>query len=195
MAQVKILIPGYARESARTEHVLCTTTLIINGQQKIIFDPGADQRKITRALKKHHLKLTDITHVFLSHKHVDHSLAMGIFLNAAVITSKHYNKKNVIKDIPLDYFGQEIKIIKTPGHTPDHASLLVETDLGKILVAGDLWWWWENEKQKTDYKSLINKKDSFADNKKKLINSRRLALKIANYIIPGHGPMFKNLKK
>jgi len=73
-----------------------------------------------------------------------------------------------------------------------HCSVLVPTeDFGKIVIAGDIFWWRDNEKQKTDKESLINHKDPYVKNEEALINSRKKVLDIADYIIPGHGKMFK----
>jgi len=69
--------------------------------------------------------------------------------------------------------------------------LLVETEKGKILINADVFWWMDNEEQKTDTESLMNKEDIFANNIEELQKSRKKALEIADYIIPGHGKMFK----
>ena len=63
--------------------------------------------------------------------------------------------------------------------------------MGRIVIAGDLFWWRDNEKQRTDYHSLVYKKDPYAKNQTELIASRKKVLKLADYIIPGHGRMFK----
>jgi len=86
--------------------------------------------------------------------------------------------------------GKDIKILETPGHSVEHLSLLVDTSKGKIALAGDVFWWVDGEEQKVD----ISKKDDSHPkelNIKKLVASRRKLLKIADYIIPGHGKMFR----
>jgi hypothetical protein len=40
-------------------------------------------------------------------------------------------------------------------------------------------------------KSLMERKDPYVKNESQLIESRKKILKIADYIIPGHGKMFK----
>lgn len=57
---------------------------------------------------------------------------------------------------------------------------------GQILVAGDVFWWPAGVDQKID----INSPDEFASDQKSLSVSRSHALKIADYIIPGHGQKF-----
>ena len=89
--------------------------------------------------------------------------------------------------------GTDIEIIPTPGHAPEHCSLLVtDVNFGKVCVAQDVFWW-EDGKQKTDdYEVLINQNDPFASDFEELKKSRKKVLKIAEYIIPGHGKIFKN---
>ena len=81
----------------------------------------------------------------------------------------------------------DIQIIKTPGHSSEHASLLVPTPKGRILVVADVFWWAEGEDQRVD----LDKHDDFASDQATLKLSRSHALKIADFIIPGHGKMFK----
>jgi hypothetical protein len=52
--------------------------------------------------------------------------------------------------------------------------LLINTEeLGKVVIAGDVFWWPDSENQKTDHDSLINLKDPFMKNKEQLIESRK----------------------
>jgi glyoxylase-like metal-dependent hydrolase (beta-lactamase superfamily II) len=57
------------------------------------------------------------------------------------------------------------------------------------VVAGDAFWWLGNEKQEVQ----IDKPDDDPEhmNLKKLIESRKKILEIADYVIPGHGKMFR----
>ena len=98
------------------------------------------------------------------------------------------------KDVLLEYdknvLGDDIEIIDTPGHVPEHLSLIVDTDNGKIAVAGDVIWWLDDEEQVL----YINQKDhsqALDMDMEALVESRKKLLKIADYIIPGHGKMFK----
>ena len=71
----------------------------------------------------------------------------------------------------------------------EHCSLIVNTEKGIYAVAGDVFWWLENEKQEVD----INKLDGDPErmDMKKLIASRKKLLELADYIIPGHGDIYK----
>jgi len=73
----------------------------------------------------------------------------------------------------------------------------VPTKDGTVAVAGDIFWWTTDEeppfvktpdgKQKFD----IEKKDEFATDMEELKHSREEILSIADWIIPGHGKMFR----
>lgn len=81
----------------------------------------------------------------------------------------------------------DIRVVKTPGHSPEHASLLVPTAEGKVLVGADIFWWAEGVKPTLD----LDFPDEFASDMDKLKESRKKALEIADWVIPGHGKIFK----
>ena len=149
-------------------------------------DPGCHRELLLKSLRRAKLKLTDINYVFISHYHPDHSLLIGIFPNATVYDSIQW-QNGPLGGTTGDFLPDtDIQIIKTPGHTADHGSLLVPTDQGKILVGADVFWWGTDEDQTPD----INHIDAFASDQESLQKSRTEALAIADFIIPGHGKMF-----
>lgn len=185
---VKVLIEGYAKVNPDgTWDATSTTTLIDTDKHKIIMDPGCHRQLLLQALAKEDLKTGDIDYVFISHYHPDHCTLMGIFKNATVFDSVQWQKGPIGGETKDTLPDTDIRIIKTPGHSPEHASLLVPTAKGKILVGADVFWWAEGEKQEVN----IAKHDDFASDQKTLQLSRSHALQIADYIIPGHGKMFK----
>ncbi|MEK6859517.1 MAG: MBL fold metallo-hydrolase [Nanoarchaeota archaeon] len=193
MAEVKVLIEGYAREEGDAEAASCTTTLIKENDLNIIVDPGMNRGLLLESLKKEKLSIKDINYVILTHTHIDHCLLAGIFEKAIILDdSSTYTFDGKIKGHDGKVPGTNIKIIKTPGHDQFHCSVVVDTkDLGKVVVAADVFWWTDNEEQKTDRKSIMNHKDPYMKNEKQLMESRNKILEIADYIIPGHGKMFK----
>ncbi|KKP69576.1 hypothetical protein A2X44_03520 [candidate division CPR3 bacterium GWF2_35_18] len=194
MAKISVLIEGYVNLKEKNEifEHNCTVVLIETKGKKIIFDPGLDRSALLKSLEKHELKVEDITHVFLSHNHIDHCLLMGIFPKAKVCTSVHfYNSNGYGKMIP-EVLGDEVEIVHTPGHLQNHYSLLVNNEeKQKVLIAGDLWWWAINEEQKVDYKSLINKDDYFGKDLNQTKKIREKIIKKVDVVIPGHGKSFK----
>ena len=192
MAKVKVLIEGYAKELEKEWIASSTTCLVTAENKKIITDPGCNREKLLTALNKEGLTTDDIDYVFLSHCHLDHILLAGIFQKAKFITfdSNLMYDKDIMLEFDKRILGKDVEIIETPGHVLEHLSLLVNTPDGKIAIAGDVIWWSEREKQVFD----INQKDRSQAkglNVKKLTESRKKLLEIADYIIPGHGKMFK----
>ncbi len=144
------------------------------------------------------LALDDIDYVFLSHRHPDHTLLACLFKKAKYITFDDHlvYDNDIILEFNKNILGKDIEIIDTPGHVLEHLSLVVDTADGKVVVAGDVIWWLDDEKQIFNIKQKDHTQAADMDIKA-LIKSRRKLLKIADYIIPGHGKMFKvdkNLK-
>lgn len=192
MSEVKILIQGYAKSFEDHELASSTTTLIKDGKLVVIVDPGMNRELLLEALKKEKLSPEKINYVVLTHYHLDHSMLTGIFVNAIVFdNTTTYSFKGEIKDHEGKIPETNIEIIKVPGHDQFHCALIVETREGKVVIAGDVFWWADEEEQKTDVKSLIDHKDPYVKNEKDLRESRKKIIEIADYIIPGHGKMFK----
>ena len=90
----------------------------------------------------------------------------------------------------------EIEVIKTPGHSPEHSSLIAKTkDKGIIAVSTDVFWWEDGNQKSDTIEELMTLKDPFAADEKALHESREKILKIADWIIPGHGKIFRNPSK
>lgn len=184
MAKVKVLIEGYAKPIENGWIASSTVTLVESNNKKIIVDPGCNRQKLIEELSEIDLKTSDIDFVFLTHGHTDHTLLTGIFEKAKVLNNEEIydNDEQVGHNNRIP--GTDLKIIQTPGHSDDHCSLIVKTDEGIYVVAGDLFWWMDDEEQKID----INKPDQAHTGKiEELIESRKKILGIADWIIPGHG--------
>lgn len=192
MADVKILIEGYAKKLENGWVANSTTCLVTTKDKKIITDPGCHRKKLLEALSREGLLTSDIDYVFLSHQHPDHILLAGIFENAKFITfdSNLMYNNDLLTEFDKHELGNEIEIIETPGHVLEHISLIVDSSLGKIAIVGDVIWFLENEEQIFD---LDQRDHSQAKgmNMNTLIESRKKVLAIADYVIPGHGKMFK----
>lgn len=189
MAEIKVLIEG-VHESAEKLRASSTVTLI-RSNKNIIVDTGSfqDEKKIIDALAREKLKPKDIDIVILTHLHIDHTRNTNIFLNAELFV-KHSDlgtkwdiNEITVERVELDNLkiADDVKIILTPGHFPFHASVVVKTKDGIVVVAGD----------------AIAKKESLGKipypqwNDKEYLKSQKKILKLADYIIPGHGKMFK----
>ncbi len=190
MAKLKVLIEGYAREMPTGYVASSTVILIEDSGQKIIVDPGINKKLLLEKLAEEKLSPNDINMVFLTHYHIDHAFLAALFEKAVVLDGdiiyeddKETNFSGVIP-------GTKIKVIMTPGHAHEHASLLVNTNQGKVAVAGDVFWWDDGEQNLKD-KDLVNYIDPYAQDMKTLKQSRKKLLKLADWVIPGHNKKFR----
>lgn len=191
MTKVKILIEGYAKKIANGWLASSTVTLIEANDKKIIVDPGCNRSKLLEELARNGLATSDIDYVLCTHNHNDHIVLAGIFENAKVLNDTEiYDNDNQIEHggiIP----GTVLQIVSTPGHDQFHCSLIVPTDEGTYAVAGDVFWWNDEEEEKTDRESLLGHPDPYVKDLMVLRESREKLLNQADFIIPGHGKMFK----
>lgn len=190
-------------------------TYIETEDKKLIVDTGFEyevdtsernkernMKMLREALANFGLKPEDIDLVFMTHLHRDHFGNLGVFKAAEVIALKSL----------ADHFGLDIRVAKageeiadgvgvmtTPGHTEHHASLLLQTErifqnesLGSpnIVAAGDAIvshsYYLQNKfwHYNTDFFSA-----------EKAIESIKELCDVADFIIPGHGGLFKNTRK
>lgn len=193
MAEVKILIKGYAKEKNGEELASSATVLIQDDGLNVIVDPGINRKALLDGLAKQGLEPKDINFVIITHTHLDHSLLAGIFENSKILdNSDIYSFDSKMTGHQGKVPKTNIEIIETPGHDQFHCSVLVKTEsLGKVIIAGDVFWWPDNEEQKTDKQSLLERQDPYVKDEKALRESRKKILDLAGYIIPGHGEMFK----
>lgn len=196
MIKVTVLVEGYAHPNPDGSYTASpTSTLIETKDIKILVDPGTNSQKLLEALKNIGLSVNDISFIYLSHYHPDHFLNIRLFPNIDIYDGgiKWSNDKEYFYN---DFLPEtDIEILKTPGHSPEDASLLVKTANGNICIAPDVFWW-EDGLQKSDtLEDLLSLQDPFATDKEALLNSRKLVLEKSDFIIPGHGKIFatKNL--
>lgn len=193
MNKIHILIEGYAHPGNNDTYVASPSTVLIDtGEKKILVDPGANATLLQEKLKELSLEEKDIDFIYLSHYHPDHFLNIKLFPNLPVYDGEMIWSGD-LEEFHSGNLGIDgIEILKTPGHSPEHTSLLVDTDEGKVCIAQDVFWW-EDGKQKSDTeKDLLELVDPFVSDEEALKKSRKLVLEKADWIIPGHGKKFIN---
>jgi len=180
MAEVKILIKGYSSEDNHDNGTCPTITIVKDKNIIMVVDPGLlkDKKQLIDSLKKENLEIDNITHVCITHSHMDHYRNIGMFPNAEAIDFWGNWKSDQLTPFK-EQFSDNIKIIKTPGHSYDSITLLVKTEEGITAICGDVFW-------KKDYP----KEDQYAQDKETLEISRKKLLTIADKIVPGHGDIF-----
>ena len=185
MAEVKVLIEGYTIADSVAlggEEKTCPTiTLVRDGDIIMVVDPGVleNQKMLIDKLNEEGLSVDDVNVVCITHSHLDHYRNIGMFAVAKSLEYWGLWDRNTVEDWK-EQFTENIRIIKTPGHSYDSITLLVKTNNGIVAICGDVFW-----------KEDFPKDDPYASEKEKLEESRKKILEVADCIIPGHGKMFK----
>lgn len=193
MNKIKILVEGFGHKNENSKTVSPSVVLIETGKHKIIVDPGLNRKNLFDALEKENIKTGEIDFVVLTHSHLDHSALAGVFENATILDDDtQYLNDGEIKPQGKNMLGEGIEIISTPGHDPFHCSVIVKTeDMGTVVIAGDVFWWRDDNEPNKDFGTLLNLEDPYFKDKTELIESRKKIFAVADWIIPGHGKMFK----
>ena len=178
MTSVHLLHAGYARD-----RVGSSVVLVRDGDALIVADPGmvANRSRILDPLAAHGVAPEDVTHVFLSHHHPDHTVNIALFPNAEVVDFWARYKD----DLWLDHDGDGYQLAPnstlwlTPGHTAEDASLIVRAD-DAVYAMTHLWW-------KEDRTPEV---DPLGDDQAAIEAGRARVLAEVDIVIPGHGPAF-----
>ena len=179
-AQLHVLTNGYA-----DDRVASTVTLIIDGSQVTVVDPGmvADRSAILHPLDELGISPVEVTDVVLSHHHPDHTINVALFPNARVHDHQAIYRDDVWEDADADGDGRlvspGVRLIATPGHTPQDISTLITTAEG-LVVCTHLWW-----------HAAGPADDPYAEDREvlRLQRERILALD-PTLVVPGHGAPF-----
>ena len=190
--QVTILNAGYAipdKENELDAKVGSTISLVQAPGVTLIADPGMttpeDWNTVLARLADKGVEPKDVTHIFISHHHPDHTTKLGLFPNATVVDFQASYKHDVWQGHGDHYeLAPGVTVLHTPGHTHEDASLIVETDEG-VYALTHLWW----------TPGFQPETDPLAEDHNTLDESRKAIINKVDWIIPGHGEMFRNTMK
>jgi glyoxylase-like metal-dependent hydrolase (beta-lactamase superfamily II) len=111
---------------------------------KILFDTGslAWKEQLLSELKALGVAPEDITHVLLTHFHLDHTANCALFINAEIHANRSFidhktGRGTVYRELNQKKLPAEIDMIATPGHTPDHVSYFFTHNNIRYCIAGD----------------------------------------------------------
>lgn len=198
MAEVKVLIEGHHTKNEDNRPKIGSTVTLIKSQCNILVDTGSflDKEPLIRGLEREGLAPDDIDVVIITHLDLDHIVNTYLF-NGAKIFCKfrggdypgqtHFPSEGSLERTDLlkkDLIDKDIEIMLTPGHADDMISIIVNSPEGKVVIAGDAFpsrEWMDFNRQPS---SIVTDVERFNESRKKI-------LEIADYIIPGHGEMFK----
>lgn len=191
LASVVVLRPGYARwEGYASQRANCTITLI-KSLKNCIVDLGipADKDLILKQLKANALTPKDIDAVILTHSDVDHIGNMNLFPDATFIGGNDVIQGDLFKEFFKEKYivDDNVTVIHTPGHDNRSITVLVNTAKGLVAITGDLF---EYDK---DWLTVDSSQawEPWSQDKELQNKSRDKIWKLADFIVPGHGDMFK----
>lgn len=176
-AKVQVLFEGYAEPG-----VAGTVTLLQDGAQRVVIDPGMVPRResILRPLRSAGVAPDRITDVVFSHHHPDHTLNAALFPKARFHDYWAIYHGDVWESRPAEGYqlAPHVRLTETPGHTPQDITTLVETDDGTYAFT-HLWW------DRTG-----PPEDPLGADASAIHRHRARIVKIAQWIVPGHGAPF-----
>ena len=179
MTTVHVLQAGYDAERTAP-----SISLVIDGDARIVVDPGfvVDHGRIIAPLAALDLTPDDITHVFLSHHHPDHTINAGMFRQAEIFDVDSRYLGDRWTDHPGEGFqlSPRTELWQVPGHTPQDAALIVRADDG-VYAMTHLWW----------HQDRTPEVDPYAPDQAVLQANRARVLAVADIVIPGHGAAFR----
>ncbi|XP_022647845.1 metallo-beta-lactamase domain-containing protein 1-like [Varroa destructor] len=194
--KVEVLFDGFSRMEAEGSSVMyanCSCSLVIGEDVKIIVDTMTpwDGPRLLNALAKRGITPDEITHAVATHGHSDHIGNLNHFLKAKHIIGTSMNYGEIYYDVLQNgtslKLARGIEVVPTPGHTASCVTVIaLGTEKGTIAITGDLF-----ETRQDVFDPHIWEHQAGSENPVQQAQNRQKVLRIANYIIPGHGPMFE----
>ncbi len=182
MAEFHVLSDGYLSDD--DDRVGSTVSFVRDGEALVVIDPGlvASRGSILDPLAALGVSPEEITDVVISHHHPDHTLNVALFPNARLHDHWAWYRDDLWIGRPAEGFeiSPGVRLIETPGHSPQDISTLVDTAEG-LVVATHLWW-----------TSAGPAEDPYAPDPELLHENRARVLALPGLlrIVPGHGPGF-----
>lgn len=179
-AQVDVLVVGYADSPS----VAGTVGLVRDGDRVIVVDPGMVKSRslILDPLERLGVSPDEVSHVFVSHHHLDHTVNIALFRQAEIVDFRTVRRDDQVNPHSGEGFklAPNTTIWVTPGHSPQDASLVVDTVGGRQAFT-HLWW-------RSDRTPEV---DPYALDPAELARNRQRLLDGVDIVIPGHGAPFR----
>lgn len=194
MYDVIVIKEGYSKPLDKATGFMKAggTITLLKGPQNILIDTGSpwDRDLLLSGLKTNGLSPEEIAYVICSHGHVDHIGNLNLFHSSVHVVSydickgDQYILHDFAQGIPYE-IDDYVEIWPTPGHTGADVSVIVRgTKHGTVAVTGDLFEKYEDLDDPDLWQSSSERPEQQEQ-------SRIGILRAADFIVPGHGPMFK----
>jgi glyoxylase-like metal-dependent hydrolase (beta-lactamase superfamily II) len=154
-------------------------------EENIIIDTGnwGFEEEILTELEKQGVKQDEIKWIVNTHMHFDHHSNNYLFKNAVRVSKNGFwfaDKSGNWFDDPEEIKVPGIKIISTPGHAPDHRSIIIESEGKTYVISGDA----IQEQYIKEGTFGVPPNQDYVDSARKIVD-------MADVIIPGHGKIIE----
>jgi glyoxylase-like metal-dependent hydrolase (beta-lactamase superfamily II) len=177
-ARLDVLFTGYAA----MPRVAGTVSLVRDGDRVVVVDPGMvpDRAAILDPLRRLGVEPGDVTDVVLSHHHPDHTVNVALFGEVPVHDFQAVYDRDRWTSRPAEgvALAPSVRLLATPGHTPQDLTVLVGTADG-VAALTHLWWTGDGPLE-----------DPYAPDAAQLRAQRERVLAVADLVVPGHGEPF-----
>ena len=182
-ARVDVLFTGYVEQGDDlTMRVGGTVVLVRDGDRVVVVDPGMvpSRRAILDPLAALGVSPAEVTDVVLSHHHPDHTVNIALFGEVPVHDFQAAYQHDRWTRRPAEglALSPSVRLLATPGHTPQDLTTLVGTADGVVALT-HLWWTAEGPAE-----------DPYAPDRDALRAQRERVLSVAGLVVPGHGAVF-----
>ncbi|NLL52072.1 MAG: N-acyl homoserine lactonase family protein [Peptococcaceae bacterium] len=162
------------------------------------------EQELDVALQKIGVDPADIDYVIFTHLHWDHAANNHFFPKAKLLCQKkefeslndpNYSNKGYEMENIMQYKYElldgdvqvvdGISVVLTPGHTPGMQSVVVDTEIGKVICTGDLVTLRESLTYNPPRFNALLYDDSARDEMQESLNK---ILAISRNVLPGHDP-------
>ncbi|KAK0403874.1 hypothetical protein QR680_017173 [Steinernema hermaphroditum] len=190
------MVEGQQKNIQQGSMLVASTTLVQDGGYHIVVDTPAasdihSKEKMLSGLVSKNLVPGQVQMVVTTHGHPDHFGQLNFFPNARhFFGSYEYSNNNFIKtelnQAQAMSLTRNIELWNTPGHTAQDLSVVVRNVpcCGTVAVVGDLFY---------SEADVFDHTEWFLDawNPKIGLQNRNRVLCCADWIVPGHGKMFR----
>ena len=198
-AQLDVLAIGtlarnrYWDEETDVREEFATTSLVRSGDAVIVVDPGWPAEVLEAVLfYRAGLRPEAVTHVFLTHLDPAHVRGIAAFAEArwmAYAEELVYARSELVDDPEVaaivsrlteapEKIAPGVDIFPTPGHSPGHTSLMVNTAVQTTILAGDAVLT-RDHLEHGDLGPTVFDRDQAGE-------SFRELLEVADFLVPGH---------
>jgi len=193
--EVIVLLRGFVQAIDNARSRASGTVTLITGSPIMIVDTGAPEQRqeLLEALRSHGVDPEQVAYVVNTHGHLDHVGNNNLFPHATFVLDtdlardgeywSHDFGAGPLLIEGLDGAGP-VTVMATPGHTDHDLSVLVRTDAGEVAVVGDLFEYGRDAEDGAwrRWSRDVPRQEA----------SREHVIRLADYIVPGHGDIFRS---